>query len=97
VAAIVEDCPLLLESGVDASCDALVFVDSDFEARLARVARKRGWDRAELERRESLQAALDTKASRADYVVWNSSGEHERLEQVRLVLSSILQKYGVTR
>ena len=97
VVAIVEDCPLLLESGLEASCDALVFVEAELGARLARVASKRGWGRAELERRESLQAALDTKAARADYVVQNNSGEDERLEHVRLVLASILQKHELRR
>jgi len=72
--AIIEDCPLLLESGLESECDKLVFVHAPREQRLARLAGSRGWDAAELERRERSQMALDIKRSRADYVVDNSDG-----------------------
>ncbi|MEM6750352.1 MAG: dephospho-CoA kinase [Planctomycetota bacterium] len=71
---VVEDSPLLLESGLAESCDVLVFVDASREVRLARVA-ERGWDAAELDRRESAQASLDTKRRAADYVVRNDGDE----------------------
>ena len=90
IKAIVEDCPLLLEKQLEGVCDVLVYVDAPWEVRLARVQRTRGWDEAELRRREKNQWPLDTKRSRADYVVSNHATESETLTQVRRVLSQIL-------
>lgn len=92
VVAIVEDCPLLLEVGLDEQCDALVFVDAPHDQRLARVSATRGWDAAELDRREKNQIGLDKKADRADYVLKNDAGEAECFAHVRRVLSQILPK-----
>ncbi len=69
VTAIVEDCPLLLEQGIDEGCDVLVFIETPRELRLQRVKRTRGWDEAELNRREKNQWSLDSKRRRADYVL----------------------------
>jgi dephospho-CoA kinase len=93
VVAIVEDCPLLLEKGIDRYVDHVVFVAAPPEQRAARV-RARDWDSAELSRREKNQAPLDTKARRADYVVENNAGEAECFAHVRRVLAQILQKSG---
>ena len=91
VRAIVEDCPLLLEKGIDRQCDVLVFVRASAEARAGRVA-ARGWSAEELARRERNQWPLDNKAQRADYVVENNAGEAECLDQVRRVLNTILRR-----
>ena len=61
VVAFVWDTPLLLEAGLKDQCDAVVFVDAHPQTRLERVARSRGWDSAELTRRENLQWPLDRK------------------------------------
>ncbi|MCC7407531.1 MAG: dephospho-CoA kinase [Phycisphaeraceae bacterium] len=92
VVAIVEDCPLLLEKGIDAGCDVVVFVDAPKPLRLARVAASRGWSEAELDRREKNQWPLDKKVQRADYVIKNDAGEQECLTQTRRVLSQILHR-----
>ncbi|KKM15009.1 hypothetical protein LCGC14_1700400, partial [marine sediment metagenome] len=55
VRAIVIDSPLLYETGLDAVCDLVVFVDAPLEQRRRRVAAARGWSSGELARRESLQ------------------------------------------
>lgn len=92
VVAIVEDCPLLLEKGIDAGCDVVVFVDAPRAVRLARVAASRGWTEAELDRREKNQWPLDKKVQRADYVIKNDAGVQECLTQTRRVLSQILHR-----
>ncbi|MEM6507209.1 MAG: dephospho-CoA kinase [Planctomycetota bacterium] len=89
VVAIIEDCPLLLESKLDEQCDSLVFVDAPYELRLERVAAARGWDRQELRKREQQQAPLDTKRRSADYVISNDQDLAHVREQVRHVLQSI--------
>ena len=71
--ALVIDAPLLLEAGLDAACDAVVFVDCPREERLRRVREHRGWDEAELARREAAQLPLDAKRARADHVVVNDA------------------------
>jgi dephospho-CoA kinase len=89
VTAFVWDTPLLVETGGHQRCDALVFVDAAVDVRLARVA-ARGWDAAELSRREKLQLPLDKKRRLADYVVSNAVDAAAAREQIRRVFSLIL-------
>lgn len=91
---IVEDCPLLLESGLAEQCDALVFVDAPRAIRLVRVQAHRGWDEAELTRREDKQTPLDTKRRRADYVLSNDADDAHARREVQRVLSTILSDFG---
>ena len=90
--AFVWDTPLLFETGLNRECDAVVFVEVPLELRLERVAGSRGWDRAELQRRENLQWPLDTKREISDYVVQNTADAGEARSQVRSVLSRILEQ-----
>ncbi|MEX2212579.1 MAG: dephospho-CoA kinase [Phycisphaeraceae bacterium] len=92
IIAIIEDCPLLLEKGIEKGVDAVVFVQASDENRRRRVAESRGWTAEEHARREKSQMGLDIKASRADYVIENNGGETESLAHVRQVLTQILQK-----
>lgn len=65
------DAPLLFEAGVDRECDLIVYVDAPLRARVGRVKATRGWDAAELERREKAQLPLEEKRERSDDVVVN--------------------------
>ena len=89
VEAIVEDCPLLLESDLNTQCDSLVMIDTPNDVRLARVQATRGWDAAELKKRDQQQIALDTKRQAADYVISNDQDLAHMREQVRHVLQRI--------
>lgn len=86
VRAIVIDAPLLFEAGVDAECDGVIFVDAPREVRLARVRETRGWDEAELARREDSQMSIWEKRSRADKVVENAGTLDELREGVAQAL-----------
>jgi dephospho-CoA kinase len=90
VKAIVWDTPLLHETGLDAKCDVLVFVDAPPDVRFNRVRDSRGWDAAEINRREILQWPLDKKRSLAHYVVVNTADAGTSRSQVREILSRIL-------
>lgn len=92
VLAFVWDTPLLFETGLDRQCDELVFVEAPFDLRLSRVATTRGWDRAELLRRENFQRPLDTKREISDHVIRNTADAAVTRSQVREVLSRILSK-----
>ena len=70
VPAVLLDAAVLLETGWRGDCDAVLFVDAPREARVRRVA-GRGWDAAELDRREASQWPLARKRAAADAVVDN--------------------------
>ena len=92
VVAYVWDTPLLFEAGLASECDAVVFVDAPAEVRLKRVRETRGWDEAELRRRENLQWPLDKKRRISDYVLTNTADADDPRGQVREVLSRILAR-----
>jgi dephospho-CoA kinase len=90
VLAFVWDIPLLFEAGLAGACDAVVFVDAPRAERLGRLGRTRGWDDAELTRREKLQRPLDIKRQMSNYMVQNTADVGFARRQVREVLSEIL-------
>ncbi|MBM4104745.1 MAG: dephospho-CoA kinase [Phycisphaerae bacterium] len=71
--ALVIDAPLLFEVGLDRECDRTILVDAPRELRLARVRSSRGWDEAELRRREESQWPLDRKRRAAHHVLVNDA------------------------
>jgi dephospho-CoA kinase len=75
--AILYDAPLLFEAGLDALCDAVVWVECPREERLRRVKSSRGWDDAELAKREAAQWAVEMKRAKCSHEIWNgASPEH---------------------
>jgi len=70
---IVLDIPLLHEGGLDAWCDGVLFIDAPREQRLERVSASRGWNGAELARREAAQMPEGEKRRRADAIVRNDA------------------------
>ncbi len=89
--AFVLDTPLLLETGLNRECDAVVFVDAPDAVRLDRVRQQRGWNEAELSRREKLQWPLDKKREISDYVAVNTAEVDAIRGQVRDILSRIFK------
>lgn len=84
--AVIIDAPLLYEAGLDAECDAVLFIDAPREDRLARVRATRGWDEGELERRERAQLPLDAKRARASAVIENTGDVRALRAAVRAFL-----------
>lgn len=89
--AVIVDAPLLFEAGVDKECDAVVFVDAPREARLARV-QSRGWDEAELDRRESAQIPLDVKRAKSTLLIDNAGPPEALRAQVEAALAQLAPK-----
>lgn len=87
--ALVIDAPLLLEAGLDAACDRVIFVDSRLEDRIQRVRDSRGWDAAELARREAAQWPLDRKRAAAHHVLRNDGSPESLRAQVRAMLQQV--------
>jgi dephospho-CoA kinase len=67
---LVLDVPLLLEVGLDRSCDMLWFIDVPDDLRTRRAA-KNGLAADEVARRERHQTPLERKRARADVVIRN--------------------------
>lgn len=87
---IVIDAPLLLESHLDKLCDYLVFIQAPFKLRRKRVLDGRGWDGAELRKRERFQLPVGRKRRRADFVVDNSSAIRT-LSQVKRIFKAVVK------
>jgi dephospho-CoA kinase len=66
------DVPLLFKAGWDLCCDQIWCIDGPRSDRLARAA-SRGWDAAELARREANQFPIELKSRLSNLVVWNDS------------------------
>ena len=86
---VVVDAPLLFEAGVDAECDAVVFVEATRAVRLGRVREHRGWDEAELDRREKAQMGLEEKRRRSDHVITNNGTLAELESRAARLLATI--------
>jgi len=87
------DAPLLLEGGLIAWCDHVVFVDAAAAVRAARAA-ARGWAAGELARREAAQAPLADKRARADSVVQNDGDLTTTEAQVAELLDRLATARG---
>jgi dephospho-CoA kinase len=85
---LVVDAALLLETGSDAACDVLVFVEAPRAARGRRAA-ARGWTDAEWRRRERSQWPLRRKKMKADYVIDNGGTLAAARRQVESILQEI--------
>ena len=84
------DAALLLEAGWADLCDLIVFVDVPHAQRVNRVM-GRGWDAAELARREASQLSVEEKKRRADLIVDNSGSVDEAASAV---LHEINRRFG---
>ena len=91
--AVIIDAPLLLEANLDQECDAVVFVDAPRDQRLTRVVASRGWNEAELARRESAQLALEEKRARSGYIVINDGHVQVVHDQVAQILHQVRQSF----
>jgi dephospho-CoA kinase len=92
VEAVLLDAALLLEAGWREFCDTVVFIDTPFDQRLARVMQTRGWSRDEFRFREESQFPVERKRKEAEYVVENSGDGPAALSQLESVYSEVLSR-----
>ena len=92
--AFVIDAPLLLEAGLDADCDVIIFVDSTYSIRLQRVIEHRGWTEEQLLSREAAQIGLDKKRDSADHIIINDGDVGQLDQQTRSILLLIRNSIG---
>ena len=94
--AVIFDAPLLFESGLDRECDVIVFVEAPEAERVARVVSTRGWDEAELRRREAAQWSLERKRGLSHHVIRND-GDRSMLDSQVADLCDTLRQVSETR
>ncbi|MDB4786632.1 MAG: dephospho-CoA kinase [Planctomycetaceae bacterium] len=68
---LILDAAILFEANWHHMCDAVVFVDTNWEQRLQRVKQIRNWDADELTKREASQLPIHKKQKLADAVIPN--------------------------
>jgi dephospho-CoA kinase len=83
---IILDAAIMLEAGWHWRCDHIVFVEAPRDVRLARLKEKRGWDEAELERREAAQMPFEEKKRHADAIIVNDESPVKVAGQVQRLL-----------
>lgn len=90
---VVIDAPLLFEAQSDKECDAVIFVDTPLERRLEHV-QARGWDAAELQRRERAQMPLETKKAACHATVVNDGSLDTLAERVTVVFEDLAGRHA---
>ncbi len=90
VVAVVEDCPLLFEMGINEHCDAVLFVDAPLADRQRRVWATRGWLPEVLAQRENSQWPLDIKRKKSDYLLSNDADLVVLRQRVGRILDAFL-------
>jgi dephospho-CoA kinase len=89
VPAAILDAPVMLKSGWDEICSAVVFVEVPDDLRRER-ALARGWTNEEFEAREAAQESLEVKRRRADFVIDNSATAGYTQEQIERLWHSLV-------
>lgn len=79
---VVEDIPLLIETGQQDRFDVVVVVQAPHEERVRRMVEDRGMSREEAESRVRAQASDKERAAAADVVLDNSGSPEELVRQV---------------
>lgn len=80
VPAVVLDAPLLIEAEWHPLCSYILFVDTEYNTRVAR-AKERGWNEEQLQQREASQLTLDEKRKYATHFI---SGDEQALMQEQI-------------
>jgi dephospho-CoA kinase len=96
VQCVILDVPLLFESGWETSCDTVWCVDCPFDLRSARAV-SRGWDGAELKRREMNQLAIAEKRRRSNLVLQNDDSRASLIRQVDAAYQSLMDRSPTDR
>ena len=81
-ALVVEDVPLLAESGQAGAYDVVIVVQAPREERIRRMVEDRGWTRQDAEARMAAQATDEQRAEIADYLLINDGTREQLLARV---------------
>jgi dephospho-CoA kinase len=79
---IVLDAAIMQETGWDAACNRVIFIDAPRDQRETRLIEKRGWSPGELMARERAQLGTEEKRARAHDVLRNDGSAEDLARQV---------------
>jgi len=88
-AVVVQDIPLLVETGQSEQFDAVIVVDVPEEVQVERAMRDRGWSRDEAMSRIAAQASREQRRAVATYVVDNSGTTEDLRQRVAEVFAAL--------
>jgi dephospho-CoA kinase len=88
---VVQDIPLLIESGLAGQFDLVVVVDAADEVRIDRLVRDRGMDEAQARARIAAQVPREQRLAAADVVVGNEGPLDGLTAQVDALWSRLLE------
>lgn len=94
---VVEEIPLLFETGLEDDYAVIVAVDAESELRQARALASRGWDADWFETVESRQLAAADKRERADYVIVNDGDLDALVSAARVVWDAIMTRVDASQ
>lgn len=80
---VVNDIPLLFETGLDRDVDMIVLVDAPREERLRRIVEHRSIEHAEATRMVDAQMPVEQKRARADIVIDNDGSIEDLREKAK--------------
>ena len=80
--AVVLDAPVMFRAGWHELCDKVVFIETSLKQRQQRTA-NRGWQAAEVQRREARQMPLDQKRELATDIIDNTGTQTQTLAQIK--------------
>ena len=93
----VVEIPMLFEVGRPDWLTSVVFVTAPWEVRVERCRVQRGWDEAELRRREGFFLPSEERMKRSDFVI-NNAGNLAALEaDVRRIVKQMDSEMGVMK
>jgi dephospho-CoA kinase len=91
---VVLDIPLLAESGGSDGMDAVVVVEADEDARVARVVAERGLDPEDVRARMAVQASPEQREALADVVIRNNGSADDLRAQVDQLWDQLRARRG---
>ncbi len=90
--AVVIDAPLLIESGLNRSCDSVWLVCANIYTRYARIMKRDGLSRAEAVERTAKQMPQWKKKRYADVIIDNDAGLEELEAEVKCAFESAMRR-----
>jgi len=86
---VVHDIPLLAESGIADTFDAVVVVDAPTDLQVERMLRDRGWTEEDAESRIAAQASREKRLEVATYVIENTGSLEDLRARVQNVYDAL--------
>ncbi len=82
---VIIDAPLLIETGLDRICDAIICVKTNLNTQISRVMKKTNLSREDILKRIRCQLPLNKKLKRTDFIIDNNKTLIQTKKQVEKI------------